>query len=210
MNNHHNSVVRKPWGYEYLVYKNDDVSLWLLNINKGKKTSIHCHPTKTTGLVLLEGIAEMIFLSDKKIIKAPHKQMIRRGLFHQTHALTNLLLLEAETPVNKDDLVRLYDDYGRSNEGYESSNFEVPKGNDCIWIDNPTGQEISSYEIGECSLFVLNAYRGCLHNFDSNDIVMVLQGGLNKTVNSKIHKVIIPGDVGLVKVVKQVEIGRAS
>jgi hypothetical protein len=31
----------------------------LLHIKCGEKTSMHCHPTKTTGLVLLQGYAEL-------------------------------------------------------------------------------------------------------------------------------------------------------
>lgn len=69
MNNHQSSIVLKPWGYEYLLYKNDVMSLWLLNIKKGQKTSMHCHPSKTTGLVVVGGTAEINFISDTKKLK---------------------------------------------------------------------------------------------------------------------------------------------
>ena len=59
-------VVKKPWGYEYLAYENDHVGLWFLHIEKNQQTSMHCHPKKTTGLVLLEGEAEVSFLADKR------------------------------------------------------------------------------------------------------------------------------------------------
>ena len=94
---HVNSIVKKPWGYEYLAYENDEVGLWFLNIKRNQSTSMHCHPTKTTGLVVLDGIAELSFLSDKRILQGLDKVMIRRGLFHQTKALSeHLLLLEIE------------------------------------------------------------------------------------------------------------------
>ena len=51
------TIVNKPWGYEYLAYENEDVGLWFLNIKKNHQTSMHCHPKKTTGLVLLDGVA---------------------------------------------------------------------------------------------------------------------------------------------------------
>jgi len=38
------TVVKKPWGYEYLVYQNDKAALWFLHINKDQQTSMHCHP----------------------------------------------------------------------------------------------------------------------------------------------------------------------
>lgn len=204
MNTHNTSIIKKPWGYEYLLYKNDTMSLWLLNIKKGEKTSMHCHPSKTTGLVVISGKAEINFISDKKVIQAPGKQMIRRGLFHQTCALTDVLMIEAETPIDKDDLVRLHDDYGRKDAGYESSNFEVPKTEDCLWLEHPKKDKVNRYEIGQSILLIVNADDDVLKNHNDEDIVMVLQGGLIKKINSVTHNVIVPGDVGLVKVVKHV------
>ena len=37
------TVVKKPWGYEYLAYENEDVGLWFLYIKEGHQTSMHCH-----------------------------------------------------------------------------------------------------------------------------------------------------------------------
>ena len=53
------TVVKKPWGYEYLVYQNEKVALWFLYIGYSQQTSMHCHPNKTTGLILLDGEAEL-------------------------------------------------------------------------------------------------------------------------------------------------------
>ena len=42
-----NKVVLKPWGYEYVVFRNkNNLSVTLLNINYNKSTSLHCHPKK--------------------------------------------------------------------------------------------------------------------------------------------------------------------
>ena len=44
-------VVMKPWGYEYVVFRNkNNLSVTLLNINYGKSTSLHCHPKKKVAL----------------------------------------------------------------------------------------------------------------------------------------------------------------
>ena len=61
---HKDVIVSKPWGYEYLVFETKEVALWLLYIKEGGKTSLHCHPNKTTGLILLDGKAEVSFLND--------------------------------------------------------------------------------------------------------------------------------------------------
>jgi hypothetical protein len=204
MNNHNTVIVRKPWGYEYLAYKGDKMSLWLLHINQGERTSLHCHPTKTTGLVLVGGCAEINFISDSKILKSPSKQMIRRGLFHQTCAITDVILLEAETPIDKNDLVRLNDSYGRENSGYEKSDSELPKNEDCIWITEPTDNNIHQYKVGNSVLYVTNARDNVLDEFHDDDLIMVLKGGLIKDIDGRNHEVVVPGDVGFVKVVKRV------
>ena len=110
-----NVVVKKPWGYEYLAYENEHVGLWFLHIEKDQQTSLHCHPIKDTGLVVLEGAVNVSFLNDINRLSAGRKIMIRKGLFHSTKALSKdgASIFEIETPKLKHDLVRLEDMYGR-------------------------------------------------------------------------------------------------
>ena len=62
-------------------------------------------------------------------LKSLDKVMIRRGLFHSTKALSEngAFIFEIETPVDKQDLVRLNDLYGRESKPYEDSTFEESK-----------------------------------------------------------------------------------
>ena len=80
-------IVRKPWGYEYVIYRNEnDLCVTCLHIDYNKKTSLHCHPTKKTGFILLNGDANIqlgLYKSGIKRYSAPSKLMIRSGLFHQ-------------------------------------------------------------------------------------------------------------------------------
>ena len=94
------TVVSKPWGYEYLAYQNDKVALWFLYIGHNHQTSMHCHPNKTTGLILLDGEAQISFLGDKFDLKPVSKTMIRKGLFHSTKATSEsgAYVFEIETP----------------------------------------------------------------------------------------------------------------
>ena len=132
------TVVKKPWGYEYLVYQNKVVALWFLYIGYNQQTSMHCHPNKTTGLILLDGEAELSFLEDTFKLKPVSKIMIRKGLFHSTKATSKngACVFEIETPVDKHDLVRLEDKYGREGTPYEDSTFETPKQENCLWIND--------------------------------------------------------------------------
>lgn len=204
MDKHQTVIVQKPWGYEYLAYKNSEVALWVLHIAKGEATSMHCHPTKTTGLVLLDGQSEINFISDNKILTAPAKQMIRRGLFHQTRAISDrgVIMFEFETPVDKNDLVRLKDNYGRENAGYEGVHYELPKTEDCVWIDD---SKQNKYFIGSSVITVIPVSElEELNQLNDNDIVAFIQGGLIKNIDDREHMVTVPGDVGYVKVVKHV------
>ena len=131
-----NVVVKKPWGHEYLVYENDDVGLWLLRIEPGQRTSMHCHPRKNTGLIVLDGTAKISFLNDSFMVESPDKMMIRRGLFHSTKAVSEngVYMFEIEAPKMKDDLVRLKDEYGRKSKPYEGKESEMERDEDCLFL----------------------------------------------------------------------------
>ena len=115
-------VVKKPWGYEYLIFQNEFVAAWILHLKPGAKTSMHCHLNKKTSLVLLEGKALCSTLKDKISRPAGDGLMIDKGAFHQTKVTSRngAFVLEIESPVNKRDLIRLKDAYGRVGENYET------------------------------------------------------------------------------------------
>ena len=70
-----NVIVKKPWGFEYLVYENEHVGIWYLNIDYDKQTSLHSHPNKKTGLIILSGVAEISFLNNKFNLVPSNKTM---------------------------------------------------------------------------------------------------------------------------------------
>lgn len=191
-----NSIVKKPWGYEYLAYENEHVALWVLNVLKNQRTSMHCHPSKTTGLVVINGFAEVSFLSDKILLKNSEKVMIRKGLFHSTRALNgNLQIFEIETPVDKHDLVRLEDNYGRTGQPYEDSTNELPKVEDCLWIDDPSIGKSNYYNIENQKISVhstptLESLKSLNDNLNRN--LMFLRGGILTDYGVKVAG---PGDV---------------
>jgi mannose-6-phosphate isomerase-like protein (cupin superfamily) len=200
------NLVKKPWGFEYLAYENNDVAIWILHIAKGQSTSMHCHPQKTTGLVVMDGIAEISFLADKRVLTSPNKVMIRRGLFHSTKALTDVVLLEIETPKDKQDLVRLNDIYGRASKAYEDSSYEFPKQDDCLWIEEPKDKEsVKSMAFANCNICVkqLNSKEE-ISNYNDSDILVFLKGGMVRDIEGRSHLVTVPGDVGFAQVVKTV------
>lgn len=140
--------VRKAWGAEYQLYANERVAVWHLTIKAGQRTSFHMHPNKKTGLIVLKGVAQVAlgFSGGPKHMTPGDKVMIRPGCWHGTKALgCDLEVLEVETPPNKQDLVRLEDDYGRAGKPYEGPEalelFDSPK---------------CPCKIGDCELFMLS------------------------------------------------------
>ncbi len=178
---HKKNIVKKPWGYEYLVYENNECALWHLYIKKDQKTSMHCHPSKTTGLVLVDGEATVSFLNNDFDLKPMDKIMIRKGLFHSTKASakTGAIVFEIETPVDKNDLVRLRDSYGREGLPYEDSTFEAPKEEDCLWIENPAAGAKRTYRVANLKLTVCDVKSTDFFNDLEDGVnVMFLEGGI--------------------------------
>ena len=84
-----NYVIQKPWGSEYVIFKNDKLSITFLDIKYLEKTSLHCHPTKKTGLIVISGSAEITLgFYNSETFTAPAKTMIRPGFFHSTQAIS--------------------------------------------------------------------------------------------------------------------------
>tara|TARA_Y100000590_G_scaffold469825_1_gene660004 strand:- start:7083 stop:9620 length:2538 start_codon:yes stop_codon:yes gene_type:complete len=121
-NDYKKVVVKKPWGYEYLIFQSKCSAIWILYIKPGHQTSMHCHPQKKTSLIVLEGKVECSSLNKSIIMSLGQGLIIDKGSFHQTKALSKngCFVMEIETPVNKHDLVRLKDSYKRVGKGYET------------------------------------------------------------------------------------------
>ena len=178
---HENNIVKKPWGYEYLMYENDKVALWFLHIKSGERTSMHCHPNKTTGLILLDGEVEVSFLSNNNKLTPLSKIMIRKGLFHSTRATSDsgAYVLEIETPVDKQDLVRFQDSYGRQGKPYEDSTYEYPKADECVWLEEPSSGQIMEYKAGNATLRLHNITDvNFFNSFEEEKNIMFLKGGI--------------------------------
>lgn len=132
-----NSVVHKPWGHEFISLENETISIWFLSINKDERTSFHCHPNKKTGLIVLSGEGRLSFLSGSKNLSAGSYLSIHSGVFHSTKALSDdFVMLEVESTKDKDDLVRLQDDYGRRSVGYETEENWTDKSSDSFIIED--------------------------------------------------------------------------
>ena len=193
--NYENVIVKKPWGQEYLIYQNKNLGIWYLHIEKGQQTSMHCHPKKNTGLVVLDGSTEVSFLKNKIALKGVDKIMIFRGRFHSTKALSHggAHVIEVEAPQDKHDLVRLQDAYGRKGKPYEGKSEEVEKTADCLWIEEPSRNDSNTYHFKNC-IIQIESITDIKNLLDRpyEESLIVLDGGIVTEDNDYIVQ---PGDV---------------
>lgn len=118
--------IKKPWGHEIEKFNNGSVSVWWLHIHSWQQTSMHCHPSKDTVLFVVAGEAVLSTLSYNHEVGAGDLVVIAKGVFHRMTAKASACVLyELETPINKRDLVRLEDSYGRG-QGYEKCESTTP------------------------------------------------------------------------------------
>ncbi len=145
---------------------------------------------------MLSGAVEvMLGFYDKRVLKAPSKLMIRPGLFHSTKAISKkgATVLEIETPINKNDLVRFKDNYGRENKPYEGKEKMTKKTNKNLIFKIPKINEINKYKTKNLEITVeKHSISKNLFKKPKNTIFAVLGGGL---VDRKNQYVLSPGDI---------------
>ena len=181
MTDYKDGIVTKPWGYEYLMYQSDKIGIWFLHIAEDRHTSLHCHPAKKTGYILLSGEAEVSFLKDSTRLKAVSKLMIREGLFHSTKAISSggIQVIEVESPPDKTNLVRLEDEYGRKDQPYEGSDSVVPLTTDCIMFQPPRLNSPAVYTVSGVKLVIEHLDKlDTLKKRPPEEILLILDGGL--------------------------------
>lgn len=126
---YYNCVCIKPWGYEFLVYQTDKIGMWFLKINKGHGTSLHTHFHKDTFVIVLSGTAKLTLIDNEIISLGPLSSVhVPKNKFHAFSSFSDeVLLIEIEifdktaSFSDKNDLLRIDDQYNRKKTGYESS-----------------------------------------------------------------------------------------
>ena len=199
-----NFLVNKPWGDEYVICKTRNSLTTFLTINYNHKTSLHCHPTKKTGFVVLKGKVEVqLGFYDKVILSGPAKLMIRPGLFHSTKAISKkgAFVLELESPIDKDDLVRFRDDYGRQDTPYEDKSKMSKISPDKLIFHVPKKFGIKKYNFQDIKITIEKQYNiNKLINRSKNTIFAIMDGGLSDKKN---RLVLCPGDIVRLDTIKK-------
>jgi mannose-6-phosphate isomerase-like protein (cupin superfamily) len=177
-------IVLKPWGEEYNIFSNQKkFAITYLKIKKNHTTSLHCHPNKKTGFLILSGTANVQLGIYKKNIKkfGPMSILVlREGLFHRISASKNkdLYALEVESPNIKTDLVRMDDDYGRKNKEYEKlDNTKEIKKNDLIFKIPKKKKNYYKLNGVKISLAFYKSFNN-FKNFDDKSVSIICDGSI--------------------------------
>ena len=121
--------------------------------------------------------------------------MIRPGLFHSTKNLDKktATILEIETPIDVDDLVRFKDEYGRENKPYEDKNSMIELSKDDPIFEDPELNGKKSYVVDGVSI-IINKTNNIenLKKSRKDSIFVILEGGL---VSKNSKYVLSPGDI---------------
>ena len=125
-------------------------------------------------------------------MKGLDKIHIFRARFHSSHAQADSFLFEVEAPEDKEDLVRLDDEYGREEKGYEGKESFHERNDTHFCLKSPT-QNPKTDLIHGCLLRhieVLNIDQ--LTAFTSKDYIVFTKGGVVTRLGKKI---LWPGDI---------------
>lgn len=183
--NYLNKTINKEWGVETCIYESDKFAIWHLIINPGQSTSLHSHPNKVTGLLVLDGLAEVSFINETHRLYKLEKKIIRKGVFHKTKNPLkglNLHLLEVEQPNNKKDILRLEDNYGRACQPFSDDFIDkYPE----INLNNNSARFNNDIIIDTITINSLNEI-GC-----NNDTIILIDG----EIYEQHIKVLIPGSM---------------
>ncbi len=194
-----NRVVIKPWGEEYNIFRNKKkIAITYLKLKKGFSTSLHSHPVKKTGFLILKGVAEVqIGIYKKNIKKYPPMSILvlRPGLFHRIKAnnKSDLFALEIENPYIKNDLIRMKDNYGRRFKGYESLNSTRQLNKKDLLFEIPKKTKKNKYILNNINIDI-SYYKDFkrFKSFDDKSVSIILDG---KIVSNKRKTVIATGEI---------------
>ena len=178
-------VVTKPWGYEHVVYRDKKLlCITLLKIDYKKTTSLHCHPEKKSGFILLKGKALFqlgLWKKRSEIHISPSKRMIARGLFHSIKSISRegLLALEFETQLIKMIWLDLKTHTDDNKSLMKEKNIQKNITNSFIKFKKPIVGKKQIYSIGNTTLSVeVHKNFSLLLKNKPNTIFAILKGSI--------------------------------
>ena len=109
--------IKKPWGYELLIEKNNKYMFKKLFMKKGHRCSLQFHKKKIETIFIVKGKLKIFYGKKEnslksRIFESEKTITIKPGIIHRMQAILDTTYLEASTPELK-DVIRISDDYKR-------------------------------------------------------------------------------------------------
>ena len=117
-------VIKKPWGCERILERNDKYVMKILEVDSGSRLSLQYHNVKVETMYCLYGYGVLIIQEEgiyREVSLLPGRYFtVKAGVIHRLDAShgSPLAVLECSTP-ELNDLVRLEDDYDKTRYMYE-------------------------------------------------------------------------------------------
>ena len=112
--------IDKPWGYELIWARTDRYVGKVLHIEKGTQLSLQYHRKKDETIYIQSGEMDLVIEEDGRRstvrMKPGDYRHIPPETIHRMAAVTTCDVFEVST-TELDDVVRLEDDYGRTDSG---------------------------------------------------------------------------------------------
>jgi len=105
---------QKPWGAEFLIECNEHYAVKILLIKQGYRLSLQYHKRKHETMYIVDGHGKISLDGVDTLYTKGQSIIIPPGVVHRVKAIDGTTILEVSTP-ELDDIVRLEDDYGRTN-----------------------------------------------------------------------------------------------
>jgi len=105
-------IIKKPWGSEEIIFKQNNFQVKLIKVNDGCQLSLQYHKVKEETVTLFKGKGN-IMLPDRFIVCKKGRQIIIfPGVPHRFIGVQNAEFLEMSYGEDS-DIVRIEDDYQR-------------------------------------------------------------------------------------------------
>jgi len=117
----------KVWGSREVLFKNDNVEITLLRLNKGSYSSFHNHKAKSDKFVLISGEVTINTELGETTLKPEQSLVIDPPLLHQFIVEENSIMVEISySTLDPEDIKRIYQG-GRIIDGTRVSLDELNK-----------------------------------------------------------------------------------
>ena len=105
----------KPWGGEQLLTCNETYAVKILHLRQGCRTSLQYHRVKRETLLPGNGTLTLEIHRDGRVVEDTLVESVTLapGTVHRLRAITDAEVVEVSS-TELDDVVRLEDDYGRT------------------------------------------------------------------------------------------------